>query len=53
MNPVLIILVILLAVALWFLLSFAFKPIGKLFYKIGKEAFDEINDEEVDENEKK
>lgn len=42
MNPVFIFLVILLAIFLWFLMSFAFKPIGKLFYRIWKDAMDEI-----------
>jgi hypothetical protein len=30
------------AVALWFLCSFAYRPIGKLFRRIFKEAKDEI-----------
>jgi uncharacterized membrane protein len=34
------------AVMLWFLLSFLFKPIGKVFYRLYKEAKDEIVNEE-------
>lgn len=51
MNPVFVFLVIFAAVAVWFLLSFAFKPIGKLFYRIWKDAVDEMN--ENDESEEK
>ena len=36
------ILIIFAAVILWFLLSFLFKPIGKFFYRLYKEAMDEI-----------
>lgn len=46
MNPVFIILVILAAIILWFLLSFAFNPLGKLIYQIGKDAIDKMNKEE-------
>lgn len=53
MNPVLIILVILAAVILWFLLSFAFFPFGKLIHRIWKDAVDEINREENQEEDKK
>lgn len=45
MNPVFILLVILSAVLLWFLLSFAFKPIGKMFYRLWKDAVDSMKDE--------
>lgn len=46
MNPVFIFLVILGTVILWFLLSFVFFPFGKLLYRIGKDAIDEMNREE-------
>ena len=46
MNPALIILIVIAAILLWFLLSFAFNPLGKLIYRIGKDAVDEINKEE-------
>ena len=46
MNPVFIVIVIMVAVLMWFLLSFAFRPIGKLFYRLWKDAIDEINKED-------
>ena len=52
MNPVLIILVILTAILLWFLLSFAFIPFGKLIYRVVKDAIDVMNKEDKDEKEK-
>lgn len=30
-------------ILLWFLLAFAFRPIGKLFYKLYKDVKEEIN----------
>lgn len=51
MNPVFILLVILAAIAVWFLLSFAFRPLGKLLYRIWKDAVDEINKKESEEKE--
>lgn len=51
MNPVFVLLVILGATLLWFLLSFAFRPIGRFFYRIWKNAVDEIN--KNDESEEK
>ena len=44
MNPVFIFLVLLGLILLWFLLAFAYKPLGKVIYKIGKDAMDEINE---------
>lgn len=52
MNPVFVLLVILAAVAVWFLLSFAFRPIGKFFYRIWKDAVDEINKNDESEEKK-
>ncbi|WP_346961393.1 hypothetical protein [Clostridium sp.] len=43
MNPVAIFIIIILTVLLWFLLSFAFYPLGKFVYRIWKDAVDEIN----------
>lgn len=51
MNPAFILLVLLGAVAVWFLLSFAFRPIGRFFYRIWKDAVDSINKEESEEKE--
>ena len=46
MNPVFIFLVLLGAIALWFLLSFVFFPLGKLLYRLGKDALDEMERED-------
>lgn len=43
MNPALLIILLIVAVVLWFLLSFLFKPVGKLTYRVYKDAVDEIN----------
>lgn len=51
MNPAFILLVLLGAVAVWFLLSFAFRPIGMFFYRIWKDSVDSINKEESEEKE--
>lgn len=50
MNPVFI--VIGVAVAAWFLLSFAFRPVGKFIYRIWKDAVDEINKNDESEEKK-
>lgn len=52
MNPLLIILVLLLAVVLWFLLSFLFYPLGKFVTRIFKDAVDEINRKDKNNDEK-
>lgn len=49
MNPAFIILVILGAIALWFLLSSAFSAIGRIIYGFWKRAVDEINKEDEEE----
>ena len=46
MNPVFIILVVFGVILLWFLLSFAFRPLGRIIYRIVKDAIDEMNKEE-------
>lgn len=46
MNPVFFILVILGAIILWLLLSFVFYPLGKIGYRLWKDAIDEINRED-------
>ena len=51
MNPALILLVLIALVALWFLLSFAFYPLGRILHRIWKDANEEINRE--DNTEKK
>ena len=49
MNPIFIILVITAGILLWFLLSFAFKPLGKLLIKLWDDASYSIN---IDNNKK-
>ena len=52
MNPALIIIVLLGVVAVWFLASSAFVPLGKMFHKVGKNIVDNMNsDGDGDENE--
>lgn len=53
MNPVFILLVLIGAVALWFLLSFVFLPLGKFIYRIGKDATDAMNKDNNDEEKEK
>lgn len=46
MNPAFIILVIIICIAIWFLASALYKPIGKFIGKIGEDAINELKDEE-------
>lgn len=46
MNLAFAVLAILAAIALWFLLSFAFIPLGKLLYRIAKDASDAMKAED-------
>lgn len=50
MNPAFILIVLIALVALWFLLSFAFRPLGKFIYRIWKDADDAMNKEDEEEN---
>lgn len=47
--PAFYILVIIAAILLWLLLSFIYKPLGKLGFRLWKDAKDAMN--EIDENE--
>ena len=49
MNPALILLILIGGVALWFLASGLYKPLGRFIHKIGQDAIDELNDTEEDE----
>lgn len=49
MNPAFWVLAIMALIALWFLLSFAFKPIGSFFYRLWKDARDEINNDDMED----
>lgn len=53
MNLAFILLVILGLIVLWFLLSFAFVPIGKFIHKIYQNAVDELNKEDIKNEENK
>ena len=52
MNFVFYLLIIVAVVALWFLLAFLFKPVGKFFNKLNEDVKDamELNEEEKNEN---
>lgn len=52
MNPIFIFLVVVAAVLLWFILSFVFAPLGRLVYRLWKDAMDEINKEYKTKEEK-
>ncbi len=43
MNPIFVILVIVAGILLWFLLAFAFIPLGKLLVRLWDNASDSIN----------
>lgn len=43
LNPVFIFLVILALIAVWFLLSFLYEPIGSFFKRIWDKSVEEIN----------
>lgn len=52
MNPIFWILVILVLVALWFLLNFTFRKIGKICIKIFDKTKKQLNIQERKENNK-
>lgn len=52
MNPVFWLLVVLIAIALWFLLAFIFFPLGKFLWRIGSDAMEELKkDDKKDKQE--
>lgn len=51
MNPVFAILVVLAVILLWFLLSPAFIPLGKIIYRVWRDAVDEIKKDEKEKEE--
>lgn len=53
MNPAFFIIIIIVAILLWFLLSFVFFPLGKLIYKVWKNAYDNINKKDEKINKEK
>lgn len=53
MNPFFYILVILAAIVLWFLLSWLFKPLGKLVSKIFNDSVSIMTEEDEDSDKTK
>lgn len=51
MNPSFIVLMIIVCIAVWFLASILYKPIGELIYKIYKDAIDNMTEESEDDKE--
>jgi len=50
MNPALGLIIVIVCIAVWFLASSLYKPIGKFIHKIGKDAIDELkNEDEMEE----
>jgi uncharacterized protein involved in cysteine biosynthesis len=48
----LVLLILISSIAIWFLLSFVFEPLGEFLCKIFNDAMDEINKKEEKEKEK-
>lgn len=51
MNPALGLIVVIVCIAVWFLASALYKPIGRFISKIGKDAIDELKNEDDKEKE--
>lgn len=49
--PALAIIVILICIAVWFLASALYKPIGRWIGKIGRDAIEAMKEEDKDKNE--
>lgn len=52
MNPALPVIVVVVCIAVWFLASSLYKPIGKFIGTIGKDAIDNMKDNEEESEEK-
>jgi phosphotransferase system glucose/maltose/N-acetylglucosamine-specific IIC component len=52
MNPAFVIIVILICIAVWFLASSLYKPIGRWIGKIGNDAIETMKEEDKNEQEK-
>lgn len=53
MNPAFYIIVIIVCIAVWFLASSLYKPIGKFIGTIGKDAVDAMKEENESEEKEK
>lgn len=49
MNPAFIIIILIGAIALWFFLSGAFRPIGRIFHNLWSDAKDAMSEEEEED----
>lgn len=49
MNPALGLIVIIVCIAVWFLASALYKPIGKFIHRIWKDSIDELKSEDREE----
>ncbi len=52
MHPLLVILILIAAFLLWLLCAFLYKPIGRLFNRLVKDAEEAINEENKENNER-
>lgn len=52
MNPAFVIIVVIAFISIWFLSSALYKPIGKLFHRISKDAIDQLTEKDEEEKEK-
>ncbi len=52
MNPALGLIIAIVCIAVWFLASVLYKPIGRLVHRIGKSAIDELKNSELIEKQK-
>lgn len=52
MNPAFVIIAIIAIIALWFLVSGLYRPLGTLLHKIGKDAVDAMNEEDKNKEQK-
>lgn len=50
MNQIMLLIVVLIAVAIWFLLAFIYKPLGRIIFRIWNDAISEIKNNEEKEN---
>ena len=46
MNPALGIIAFIVCIAVWFLASALYKPIGRFIHRVGKDAINELKDKE-------
>lgn len=49
MNPIIVLLVIFGAILLWFICAFLFRPIGRFFKRLWKDAMNAMKDKEQKE----